>query len=358
MRAHLLKCAFLPFIKTGVVSMQLSLIIRCFLIVFFFVLFLSGSATGQAFLNNRAWVEQLNLKGNLPEKLLSTRSVVFHSFTFSDKELKDAQEYFQRTGIDAVAFFDLDMLTAAKDFRRAFGDYLSKREITNLLFMEKLEDQYRLSVTSYNGKENVIDPQQSAWSVSDKVFSETLKALYRTAANQQKKQNLLINDVPEMDLSINPIVGKRNEFFAIDVKVDPLAVPKFGDETLDATLEELMKNNYPLKYKLTDPALTERELRKQGYLYVVCFVHTRGEVAKKLLGYDMSKSESALVSVTYPSTQQELKNIPSDAPIFKVYFKHIDSGNVFLGTKWDADLTWEQALLNHIRGLKVELRIN
>jgi hypothetical protein len=93
-------------------------------------------------------------------------------------------------------------------------------------------------------------------------------------------------------------------------------------------------------------------------LYVVCFVHTRGAIARELLGYDMSKSESAIVSVTYPDNQQQLKNISSNTTVFKFYFKHIDSGNVFFGTKWDADLTWQQALINQLKGMKTELRLN
>ena len=88
------------------------------------------------------------------------------------------------------------------------------------------------------------------------------------------------------------------------------------------------------------------------------FVYTRGAVAKELLGYDMTKAESAILSVIYPDGQQQLKNIPANTPVFKFYFKHIDSGNVFLGTKWDADVTWQQALINQIRGMKTELRIN
>ena len=92
----------------------------------------------------------------------------------------------------------------------------------------------------------------------------------------------------------------------------------------------------------------------------MCFAlyAARGVVAKDLLGYDVSKSESAFVSVTYPESQQQLKNIPSNIPVYKFYFKHIDSGNVFLGTKWDADLSWQQALLNQLKGMKAELRLN
>lgn len=305
------------------------------------------------------WIDQLNLTGGLPEKLLGTRSAVFYSYSLSEKDLADVQQSFKQTGIDAVAYFELDMLMAGKDITRAFADYLTKREISNVVLVERNEQGYRLSITVFDEKEDVIAPKQNAWSVSNRVLPEVLKSLYRTAANQQKRLNLLINDLPETDLPINPILGKRNEFFAIDLKVDPLAIPKFGNEQMDKELEEIMKNNYPLKYKLTEPGISDKDLRKQGSLYVMCIVHTRGAVAKKLLGYDMSKAESSLVSVTYPEAgKQELKNIPSNAPVYKVYFKHIDSGNVFLGTKWDADMTWQEALLNHIRGLKAELRIN
>jgi hypothetical protein len=93
-------------------------------------------------------------------------------------------------------------------------------------------------------------------------------------------------------------------------------------------------------------------------LYTLSFIHARGKAGKEILGYDMSKAESALASVTYPNGQLQLKTIPSQTPVYKFYFRHIDSGNVYLGTKWDADITWQDALNNHIRGLKAELKIN
>jgi len=318
----------------------------------------SFSGLAQSFSTQKTWVDQLDLTGPLPEKLLATKSAVFHSYTFTAKELNDAQEYFQRTGIDAIAYFELDMLTASVDITKAFADYMNKREITNVLFLEKAEAAFRLSITPFNEKNSVVDPQQKTWSVSNAVWTEVLKSIYRTAANSLKRQNLLINDTPETEIAINPILGRRNEFFASDLKVDMLAVPKFGNEAMDKELEEIFKSNYPLKYKLTEPGVAERDLRKQGYLYIMCVVNTRDVVAKKMLGYDMSASESALVSVTYPDGQPVLKNFPSNTPVYKIYFKHIDSGNVFLGNKWDADLTWQQALLNNLKGMKAELRIN
>jgi hypothetical protein len=329
-------------------------------ILFFSIitLLLSAPAIAQRVVTPKEWIEQMNLKAGLPAKLLSTRSVVFYDYSLTEKNLVDVQQILQRTGIDAVAYFELDMLMASKDITKAFADYFTKREMTNIVFVERDETNYRVTVTTFNEKETVVDPGQGAWSESNSVLLEALKALYRTGATQQKKQNLLINDAPETGLTINPILGKRNEFYAPDLKVDPLSVQKTGDEAIDTELEAIFTANYPLKFKMTEPNLTEKEMRKQGLLYVLCVVHTRGAVAKELLGYDMSKSESALVSVAYPETGQQLKNIPSNTTIFKFYFKHIDSGNAFFGTKWDADITWQQALLNQIRGMKAELRIN
>ena len=327
--------------------------------LFFVALLLSISSFAQPTTGVVNWIDQLNLSGGFPEKLLSTRSVVFHDYRLTAKEISSAQEYFQRTGIDAVSYFELDMLMSNKDVTKAFSDYLLKREIQNIIVIEKNETQYRVTITLFNGKENVIDAKQNAWSLSNSVLTEVLKTLYRTASNAKlKRENLLINDLAEHEVSINPITGKRNEFFAIDMKVDLLAVPKTGDETTDKKLEEIFKSVYPLKYKITEPGLTEKELRKQGCLYILCVIEARAIVAKDLLGYDMSKAASAIASMSYESGQPQVKNIPSNTVVYKVYFKHIDSGNVFLGTKWDADALFEQALMNQLKGLKAELKLN
>jgi hypothetical protein len=189
-------------------------------------------------------------------------------------------------------------------------------------------------------------------------LEELLRTLHKTTLSASlKRENFLINDFPENGISVNPIDGRRNEFYAVDLKVDPLAVPRFGDEAMDKELEEIMKS-YPFKYTLTDPNLSEADLRKQGHLFVLRFVHARAKVAKGVMGYDLTKSETAIVSIIYPENEPQLKNIHANAEVYKFYFKHIESENVFLGTKWDADITWQQALINQIKGLKKELKIN
>lgn len=322
-----------------------------------YILFLlCGVAFGQA--DHATWVNALKTDGVLPEKLLSGRTAIFYSYHFTPKELTIAQENFERTGIDAIVYFDMDKLMAGDDVTRAYANYLKRREIDNIIVITKAPGLYNIFITVFNKSDQVVEKGQSAYVVSNQVWSDALKTLHRLAANAQKKQNLLVNPVPEMDIPINSITGKRNEFYAIDLKVDPLAVPKFGDEKMDARLEEIFKEHYPWKYKLTEPGLDEATLRRQGYYYVVELIYTRATIAKEVLGYETSSFETAIASVTYPESQQQLKNIPANTPVYKAYFKHIDSGNVFLGTKWDADLSWEQALINQIKGLKAELRVN
>ena len=329
-----------------------------FKVILFLLLLIPGRSSAQLVTIEKERINLLNLEGGLPEKLLSTRTAGFYHPSITNKELDQVQLAFQKAGIDAIIYFQLDKPFASNDISKAFGEYLKKREIANLVFLEKGDEGFRITITSFSGKEDIISPGQSAWSTSHKLLTEALRILGRTASSAQKKENLLINDAPETDASINPILGKRNEFYATDLTVDLLAIPKTGNEEIDRELEEIFTNHYPLKFKMTDAGIAEKELRRQGHLYVMNFVYTRGSVARELLGYDMSKAESAFMSITYAEGQQQLKNIPANTPVFKFYFKHIDSGNVFLGTKWDADTRWQQALINHIMGMKSELRLN
>ncbi len=321
----------------------------------FFVLFIAFCAQGQIPVGEYELLSRLNAGTVPPEKLLSTRSVVFYPYTMEMKELETIQKNLQRAGIDAVVYLQSDYLAAGRDPSVALAEYLNEREIGNLLFFQK-KDGYSLHIVAYNNMANLFDPAANAWSRKENKLDALLQALFRTA-NPLPKENLLINDYPELAMPLNIFKGRRSDFFAIDLKVDPLAVPKFGDEQMDKELEEIMKS-YPFRYKLTEPGLSEAQIRQDGSYYVLRFVYARGKAAQNLLGYDMTKSQSAIVSVTYPENAPHLKNIGANTPVYKFYFKHIDSGNIFLGTKWDADVTWQQALINQIRAFKAELRIN
>lgn len=324
--------------------------------LFAFLLFISWYAPAQVPVGEAKLLSRLLPGTILPEKLLSTRAVVFYPHTMSMNELDLIQKNFQRTGIDAVIYLQNDLLAAGRDASVALAEYLNAREINNLIIFHK-KDGYSVYAAEYNHLANLFEVNQNAWYAQEKALDVLLQRLYLTASNTLTRENMLINDYPEIATPVNPIKGRRSEFFAIDLKVDPLAIPKFGDEAMDRELEEIMKS-YPYKYTLTEPHLSESEIRKAGNYYVLRYFFGRDKVAQNVLGYDVTKSQNAIVSVTYPEDKPQLKNIPADTVVYKFYFKHIDSGNVFLGTKWDADLTWQQALINQIKAFKAELKIN
>jgi hypothetical protein len=305
------------------------------------------------------FLARLTAGSTIPETLLSTRSIVFYPYTMTIEELKNVQEYFERTGIDAVVYVESDFIAAGRDPSVALAQYLNGREIKNLILFQKEPDGYSVYATSYNGLATFVEEGQSAWHGKARTLEQLLQNLFRSANGASvPRQNMLINEHPELARPINIFTGRRGDFFAIDLKVDPLAVPKFGDEAMDRELEEIMKS-YPFKYKLTEAGLSEAQIRRDGSYYVLRFVYARCKAAQDLLGYESPRSQSAIVSVTYgEDNKPQLKSIPANAMVYKFYFKHIDSGNIFLGTKWDADVTWQQALINQLQAFRAELKIN
>jgi hypothetical protein len=300
-----------------------------------------------------------NLKsgGQIKEELLSKRTAVLYSYTLTPKELQAIHDNFIKTGIDAVVYFDTEIVLAGRDAAKAYSAYLTKREIATLILIKKTSVGYALTVGSFSNNEKFLEPTQPVWRQESNSLGDVLTQLYRSALAGNTKKNFLINDFPETDLPVTIFNGRRSELTAFDLKVDNLAVVKLGDEVVDKELEEIFKS-YPFKYKLVDGTISESDLRKQGLQYILCVVNTRAQAAKKVLEYNVTKAESAYVSVSYEDGHVRPKNIGADIPVTKFYVRHIDSGNVFLGTKWDADTTWQQSLRNFIQGLKIEFKIN
>ncbi len=316
---------------------------------------------GGFFLTARAQeqvVAQLQLTETVPAELLASRAVVIYDPSFKKSELDEIQKSFAQTGIDAVLYIEQDVVFAGKDITLAYANHLATREIRFLVFINKpAATTYRMITTAFNNKPSLVDAEQGAWEVSASSLREMLDTANRNAWISQKKQNFLINDIPETTTKVNPITGKRAEFFSLDLKADEMAVPYFNDATLDSALKKVFTEIYPFKYKLVSPATDDAELRKKGSILTLCVIHSRGSAAKKILGYDLTKAETAYASTTYTEALPQVKTIPAETPVYKFYIKHIPSGNIFLGTKWDADVTMEQALRNHIKGYKAELKM-
>jgi hypothetical protein len=303
-------------------------------------------------------LSRLSLTETPPENLLSKRSVVLYDYTLQSEELNEMQRSFQKIGIDAIAYFQTDVVLAGKDITAAFAEYFVSRQVSFLVFLEKSESGYQFTTSAFNQKADLFPNGQAGWQLKNKKISDLMTNIWQDAWRSQKKANYLINDLPETDITVDAIRGNRQEFYAVDLKVDNLAVMKFGDEAMDKELESFFLANYPLRYKIVEANSNEQELRSKGFLYVLCFVHTRGIAAKEVLGYDLSKGEKSYASITFPEGQLKLKILRPDQSVYKFYFRHIDNGHIFLGTKWDADIEWLDALRNHVIGFKQEVKIN
>lgn len=318
-------------------------------------LFLSFAATAQPVREKDAVIARLNINQTLPDNLLSTRSVVLYDESVSQKDLQEVQQAFQQTGIDAIAYFLTDLIIAGPDPAFASSNYFISRGIGVLIFLDKTGGKYSVTLSKFNSKSTFVDDQSPAWKESDVSLNELLKTVFRFAVSNQKKQNFLVSDFPETSLRIKYFSGRRSEVFTAMTKSFKVAVPKFADEKANAALEQMLKDNFPVKYELTDASWDDRELGRRGFVLVLRFVHTQGTYAKQILDYDLSQMASSFASTDYTSAEPQLKTFHANQTIYKFYIRHIEYGNIFLGLKWDADPSWQTALLSHLKAMRADL---
>jgi hypothetical protein len=293
----------------------------------------------------------------IPAELVSARSVVVYQNTFTSKELQEAHTFFQQTGIDAVAYFDIARLLAGHESRKAYAANLMARGIKYLILFQKNEKGYRFTFCPFNGKQDFVENNSLVWQQENASLNELLKTIYRFAVSNLKKTNFLINDLPETNLTVNVFKGRINQNFSPQVKTFKTAIPRFGDAAADAELEAYLKENFPVKYELVDPQTDEAALAAKGFRTILRYVHTRGLLAKEILGFDLTQQARSLPTAMVVNNEIQIKTILAEQTVYKFFFKNLDYGDLFLGNKWDADTTWQDALRNHIEALKLNQQI-
>jgi hypothetical protein len=153
----------------------------------------------------------------IPTTLLATRCTVFFDETVSVSELTTIQKGFQQMGIDAVAYFNLPKAMAGVDFQWSTAKYLIKRDIKFLIFVRKKDSQYEIYITPFNGKKEFVESIQQAWFSHDGDINKLLRGMFQQLIGVEKRQNFLINDLPEFHQEISPFGGTRNETLANDI---------------------------------------------------------------------------------------------------------------------------------------------
>lgn len=326
--------------------------------VFVFLLFWSALCKGQTMSEEERFISRLKPIETAPDGLLSSRSAALFSPDYSQTELEEIQTGFQKIGIDAVSYVESERALAGRDLMNAYSRYFISRDIRFLIIMKKEKEEYLVNFVPFNAKSSWTEPGQSTWFVHSSGLRSLLQTIFRALISSQKRQNFLVNDFPERSGPLSAIGGRKEEDWAPGVKVFKIAVPRTGELEADKELELYLKENFHAKYELVEPDASEKDLLEKEFVYLLRFIHTRGSLAKDILGYDMSKSESALATVNYPNGTLQLKTIPSANSIYKFYLKHIGENIFYLGRKWDADLTWQAALKNYIDGYVAAGKLN
>ena len=316
---------------------------------------LAGAAMAQPLTGDM--LSGLVFEERVPDDMLAKKSIVLHEPAIQLKDLEIVQQGFRRCGIDAVLYFPMDVPGSNDEVNLEFVKNLSARNISFIILLSRKKDLWDLVFTRFNGTPDWFTPGQQAWHVVGTSLPAIMESMLRVTMTEQKKKNLLINPVPEMELNLNPLVGNRGEYYAIDLKVDRLAIIRSGDAKADAGTEEYFKMEYPLKYQFFDKGTNEEDIRAKGFLYLLKSIHTRASAGMELLGYDMSRIGHAVTGIRFTGGPEELATYPAETTVWKFWFKHLENGNIYLGKGWDGDADRLQALKNHVRGLKAELKI-
>ncbi len=326
---------------------------RSFLIIFLFPFSLAAQTAEEQQL-----LQPVNWTTSVPTDLLAARSVVLYQNTFSKAELEETQKYFQKTGIDAVCYFDIAYLLAGYDTRKAFASYFSFRNIKYLVLLQKSGEGYTYVFTTYCGNKDLLDKTSIAWKQTNASQAELLQTVYRFAVSNLKKRNFLINDLPEMDINMAYFTGRINTNFSVEAKSFKTAVPKMDNEKDNAELEAFLKQYYPFKFEMVDAKSEEADLSGRGFRSVLRVLHGRGSLLREVLGYDPTQTSRAIATTFFVDGVPQIKTILASEPVYKFYIKNTEYGNLFLGTKWDADIIWQDALRNYVMAYRADAKIN
>lgn len=303
-------------------------------------------------------IQQLQVNGKLPETLLNSRSLVLVRNSVQDANAaheswkavaREAHDHLKNLGVDAVAYYDWRNVNAGPDATTAFAEAFRQRAIQNLLVLDKTQQGYTLTISPM-GTEGIINKGAAAWQESGAELGNIMASLGNAAGKASLKvENFLIIDRPEFFYTTDIKLNRRYFSYALDLKMDKLAVPSYeifqdGDAAELSALQAVMKD-YPYEWGVTKPGTDEKDLRlKEGYQYVLLYLHTNSANIRRFLNYG-SNDEIPL----------ELQaDETDDRSVYKFYIRHIYTGDVYGGTHWDAADTWEQALQNHLQYLRKE----
>ncbi len=319
------------------------------------IFLLSASFPGRA---QSDLVERFNnlQKGTeLPEELQSSRTAVFVKIdqpTVTDSStwftLADVfHESLVALHIDAVAYYRWRDLVAGIDATSSYFQGLAQRGISQIIILEKQNNLYHIYIAPTDPDDPLLlNESNTAWHTSGSTLETAIENMTVTVNRAGLEiANFLISGSPEYFVDTPIFTKNRFESFQPDLKLDKLAVPLFDatdpenlESREDLDLKSIMVSNYPFEYQLVGVNMSEDLMKKAGFHYVLRYLHGEETTLLTLLDY------------------QEVGE-PGPGFRFKYYFKHLITGDIYLGDNWDGRASWQEALQVHLQQMKRSLKV-
>jgi hypothetical protein len=312
---------------------------------------------------------QFNEVDTLPKRLLQQKSVVFIYEADNQRNwkahAKKIHPFFYKAGLDVTAYYQANDVYSSPGITAAFFEEMRLRDIRNILILD-LTSPYSLYVFPF--PKSPYEPLSGikARKLEEENLSELGDLFYKTAYHEELvKKNYLVLDIPEFIDLVPYIKGKRHERYDPDVKIDKLAVPYFSTlgqqlekDSILADTKRIMEKHYPFRYELLAGEIGNEEelVRTKGTPYILYMIYGHGSSLKNMMGYKSNSSETMYITFRKGGEEQMVKWNADDL-VFKFYMKHVYSNNYYYGSQWDADSDWQQALINFIENMKVDLKV-
>ena len=299
--------------------------------------------------------KELSLVSTFPKEILSSKSVVISNANFPSDELENQlHKKLRSKGVDVVSYYVKEDVFMGDASIYYYALEMRKRGIQNLIILDAIKEglhyNYKITISKFNRKRSLLNKHQEAFELESGNFEILLDRLGNAIERDPNltRKNFLIIDQPEYANRKNLFRKKAKIIleYPTDLNYTKLAVDKYNLLPTSSANEKLINFNdnqglaneqlanlfktYPYKYDILDYDMKkEKELIKNGYLFVLLKAYGKESKLKKSLGYQKKEGSN--------SSDNEVK-------VYKYYFKHLRNGNLFLGTDWKTSTNKVEAL--------------
>ena len=321
----------------------------------------------------------ISRKNEIPPSLTSRRSIMV--LNASDDVWEEitarCQNHFRPMGVDIVAHIRYRDFTSGEAVRRWWMEYLKRRKIHNIFFLNYSEQFTELAVAPLDTSK-FLSAGTAGWYVQDQgLFDAVFRFALDLKKSQSKTTNFLILAKPEW--VVPPPLGKRNfKNFPSRLRQIPLAVSLF--DTLDTTgvgpadldvlarvqdhndsvhkrndvLREVM-SDYPYDFEFLYPK-ANKDLYDEGFTYVLRSVRSVPDQLCDMLGYEQQDMEKMEGIRTMLRQQDSLISVGEPAPVIhKFYLRHTSNLDIHVGKQWDGEVDWKESMQKFISEMKAFL---